>query len=111
MTKRVLLLILGLLVFASVSYFRYDSIHESALRLAEANRDMCYGARGYHDAFSAAPPEVVSECTQSMADYSAGENARYLRAGLEGLAAALVVGGLGWLLMRRRQAAPAPPEA
>ena len=103
--KRILLIALAVLAFAAVAYFRYDSIHLSALRLAEASRDLCYTSRGYDlNALAAAPPDVVSECTQPMADYSAGENGRYLWAGLEGLAAAFAVVTLGLLVMRRRPA-------
>lgn len=110
--KRALLILVALLVFAGTAYYRNESLHDSAFRRAEAIRDLCYNSQGYSlDNAGAIPDSVAHQCGQGFRDYSAGENGRYLSAGLAGLAAALVVLALGWLLLRRRGAPPPPPPA
>jgi hypothetical protein len=106
--RNLLLIGLGLLVFAGVSYFRYENIHMSSRRLAEASRDLCYASRGIDlNTASDVSEADREECTRPMAVYAEGENGRYLSAGLQGLVAALIVVGLALLLLRRRGQAAA----
>jgi hypothetical protein len=98
----VLIVLLGLLVFAGTAYFRHESINGSAFRLAEARRDMCYAAQGYSlDNAGAIPASVAEQCGQGFREYRDGENSRYLTAGLQGLVAGLLVIGLLSLFLRR----------
>jgi hypothetical protein len=112
MTKRVLLAALGIVIFLGAAYLRDESLHDSSFRYAEAARDLCYAQKGYDPRYiGSAPQPVVAECTQPMADYSAGENGRYVAAALFGafIAAVVVAAAALILRLRRRKQGQPPP--
>jgi hypothetical protein len=111
--KKLVVAIVALAIFAGVGLLTASQLGDNALRLAEAERDVCYASQGYFvRSGQTIPDEVRNQCTQPIRTYEDGVTMRLVYGGLAGLAVAAIFLVLAWFLMfRRRQPEGAPPPA
>ena len=96
MKTKLVLAVIGIVVFAAVGYFCLVTLSQNAERIADSSFELCrtHSVEG-------------ADCSGSWVNFEAGTSTRMLVSGLVGAVAALLVLGAVWIGLRlKRRSSP-----